>query len=264
MRTLAIIACVLVLPSSAALAQDIPLAPPTAAPVMTLASAAPLPPRRPGARRDQLAIRQGVAAMPRRRQPRIRTRRTVAAQQTAGAGCAVALATLGVSAQALPPIRQGRCGAERPFKVTRVANVELSTPATLRCGVAEALAGWVRTSLQPSAKRYLGARVTRLRVAASYHCRMRRTGRPGGSRRLSEHGRANAIDISAFTLEGGRTVSVGAARRKPRGEARFLNAVREGACGPFKTVLGPGSDPAHHNHFHFDRAERRRGGTYCR
>jgi hypothetical protein len=39
--------------------------------------------------------------------------------------------------------------------------------------------------------------------------------------------------------------------------------VRKAACGPFKTVLGPGSDADHALHFHFDLAPRRHGGTFC-
>ncbi|TIQ63130.1 MAG: extensin family protein, partial [Mesorhizobium sp.] len=35
------------------------------------------------------------------------------------------------------------------------------------------------------------------------------------------------------------------------------------ACGPFKTVLGPGSDADHSLHLHLDLAPRRNGGTFC-
>ena len=42
-----------------------------------------------------------------------------------------------------------------------------------------------------------------------------------------------------------------------------INAVRKAACGPFKTVLGPGSDPDHSLHFHLDLEPRRHGGTFC-
>jgi hypothetical protein len=45
--------------------------------------------------------------------------------------------------------------------------------------------------------------------------------------------------------------------------AKFLGAIRKAACGPFKTVLGPGSDADHALHFHFDLAPRRNGGTFC-
>ena len=43
----------------------------------------------------------------------------------------------------------------------------------------------------------------------------------------------------------------------------FLGKVRSAACGPFKTVLGPGSDPDHELHFHLDLEPRRHNGTFC-
>ena len=51
--------------------------------------------------------------------------------------------------------------------------------------------------LRPAARRYLGSDIVALRVAASYACRSRNS---KSGARLSEHGRANAIDISRFTL----------------------------------------------------------------
>ena len=47
-------------------------------------------------------------------------------------------------------------------------------------------------------------------------------------------------------------------------EKRFLDQVRAAACGPFKTVLGPGTDADHDTHFHLDMAARRNGYTYCK
>ncbi len=50
-------------------------------------------------------------------------------------------------------------------------------------------------------------------------------------------------------------------------DAKFLTEIRADACGPFRTVLGPGSDSYHSNHFHFDLAQRskagKRRGLYC-
>ena len=46
-------------------------------------------------------------------------------------------------------------------------------------------------------------------------------------------------------------------------EARFVAAVRGGACRYFSTVLGPGSDPAHADHLHLDLRARNRGVRLC-
>ncbi|MEM7694980.1 MAG: extensin family protein [Pseudomonadota bacterium] len=187
-----------------------------------------------------------------------------ASAPAAGRGCEGRLARAGVTFTRLPAISEGACGAKRPLKVTSIKGVALSPAATLRCGVASATADWVADVLKPAARRHMRSAPKTLHVAASYHCRVRRNGRRG-NRRLSEHGFANAIDIRAFTFANGKTVSVQfAGSGRPRGQDRFQKAVRAGACGPFKTVLGPGSDSAHGDHLHFDLAQRRRGGTYCR
>jgi hypothetical protein len=49
---------------------------------------------------------------------------------------------------------------------------------------------------------------------------------------------------------------------KPTPESAFLKKLHAGACGTFTTVLGPESNEAHRNHFHFDLAERKRG-AFC-
>ena len=46
-------------------------------------------------------------------------------------------------------------------------------------------------------------------------------------------------------------------------ERGFLRVVRSEACGDFSTVLGPGSDSHHRDHFHLDLQERRSGSSYC-
>ena len=82
-----------------------------------------------------------------------------------------------------------------------------------------------------------------------------------GTSKLSEHAFGNALDIGAFMLSDERQITVGGAK-DPK-EAEFMLAVRLAACGPFKTVLGPGSDADHATHFHFDLQPRRSGSLFC-
>src|SRR6478736_879494 len=60
--------------------------------------------------------------------------------------------------------------------------------------------------------------------------------------RLSEHGHANAVDISAFVLADGRVVQVKSGWWGAMAERTFLRAVHAGACNVFTTVLGPAYD----------------------
>jgi hypothetical protein len=127
----------------------------------------------------------------------------------------------------------------------------------MHCDLAKSLNRWVSKDVEKAFGR--GNKVVSLRVAAHYACRSRNN-RPGA--RISEHGKARAIDISGFTLEDGQTVTVleGWKKRQTR---KKLRKIWKAACGPFGTVLGPDADRYHQDHFHLDMA-RHRGGAYCR
>jgi hypothetical protein len=57
--------------------------------------------------------------------------------------------------------------------------------------------------------------------------------------------------------------TVEAAAPPPTPEAAFLRRLHAGACGTFRTVLGPEANEAHRNHFHFDLAARKRNTALC-
>ncbi len=79
---------------------------------------------------------------------------------------------------------------------------------------------------------------------------------------MSEHGHANAVDISRFYLADGREITVKRGWKGSSGERRFLRAAHRGGCMFFTTVLGPRYNRAHHDHFHLDLARHGRKGTY--
>lgn len=146
------------------------------------------------------------------------------------------------------------CGIKDAVRVRSVSGVSLSQAALMNCPTAAALKKWVDKGLQPAMPRK--DPVVRLQVAAHYACRGRNNQRGA---RISEHGKGNAIDISAFVLRSGKVLTVvkDYSRKGP------LGVARRAACGIFGTVLGPGSDRYHSDHFHLDTA-RHRGGPYCR
>jgi hypothetical protein len=151
------------------------------------------------------------------------------------------------------------CGAIKPFSVAAIAHgtVDLRPAALLRCPMVPAVDHWVERAVAPAAYRYFGAKVVQLKVAASYSCRA--MNHVSGAR-LSEHGHANAIDISAFVLSDGRTVTVKTGWWGAWAERGFLRAVHAGACNVFTTVLGPNYDANHRDHFHLDLARHGRDG----
>jgi hypothetical protein len=144
--------------------------------------------------------------------------------------------------------------APHPVTVSRLsATVALQPPAVLTCAMAEASARFVRGHAAPLAERTFASKLATLEQASAFVCRPRH-----GTRKLSEHAFANALDWSALVLADGTRIEVRAhdEKKEPR-EFALLSGIRKAACGPFSTVLGPGSDADHADHFHFDLATRR-------
>lgn len=156
----------------------------------------------------------------------------------------------------------GGCGTPAPIAIAEVAQIRIDPPATVTCGFAQALHGWFAKSVQPAAKKQMGASVAGVRNASSYACRRRNNARSG---KLSEHARANALDIAAFDFskKAQITVAGGSSGLLQKiglsGKGNFMKAVRKSACTYFNTVLGPGSDAHHGDHFHVDLMKLRPG-----
>jgi hypothetical protein len=136
---------------------------------------------------------------------------------------------------------------------TPVANLGAMT-----CPLARQFERWSRESLQPAARAWLGSPVARIESFGTYSCR------PVNNRagaRLSEHGRANAVDVAAFVLADGRRITVLSGWNGGNDDVRrFLRAVHDAGCRRFGVVLGPDADAFHGDHLHFDMGQ----GPYCR
>jgi hypothetical protein len=164
-------------------------------------------------------------------------------------------------APSLPPIT-GPGGCEAPDVVRLEAIVlrdrslvAVSPPADLRCTMAEAIAHWVREEVAPRALD-LGSSLKSVVNLTSFDCR----GRNGvAGAKLSEHGKANALDIHSLRLGNGKVVEL----TDPQVPRDFRESLRKSACAQFTTVLGPGADGFHENHIHVDVLERRGGYRIC-
>jgi len=177
--------------------------------------------------------------------------------------CRDRLTSLGVRFTPADPIAgAGGCGISHPIRVTWLPQqVKLSGRAVMGCEVSESLARWTVKVAIPQARQQFGENLTVIEQYASYVCRSRNS---QNGAKLSEHAKGNAIDLGRFHLANGTVIDVAAEAGDGTPEKRFLKALREEGCGYFKTVLGPGSDPYHNTHFHFDVAQRRNGSRYCR
>jgi hypothetical protein len=154
----------------------------------------------------------------------------------------------------------GSCGAEDVVRLEAVVlkdgqRVALAPAATLRCPMAEAVARWIREEVAPAAAT-LGSSARTIVTATSYDCR-ERDRVPGA--KLSEHGRANALDLRGVTLANGTAVDL----TDKAASKEFRELIRQSACNAFTTVLGPGSDDYHNSHIHLDLIERKGGYRMC-
>ena len=175
--------------------------------------------------------------------------------------CRLALTDDVAIAPSIPDIKGvGGCGGEDLVRLEAVVlsdkrRVSVKPAAILRCKMAAALADWIRGDIAPLAER-LGSAVSDLDNFDSFECRGRN--RIVGAQ-LSEHGRANALDVRAFKFADGSTISL-TDRTVPRG---LRESVLHSACKRFSTVLGPGSDWYHEDHIHLDLMERRNNYRIC-
>lgn len=177
-------------------------------------------------------------------------------------GCRKELRRLGVTYSDLAPINDGgACRIDYPVKVMALSgNIEMKPAATLTCQMAAAFASWTRNELASSARWRYFSGVKTIHQGSSYSCRNIR----GSGGVASEHSKGNALDVMRIELENGKDIDV----RKPGWfafrEKGLLRSVREGGCSYFTTVLGPGYNADHADHFHFDIKHRRNGYVACR
>jgi hypothetical protein len=176
--------------------------------------------------------------------------------------CRTRLKRLGVTYRDLPAINNGPgCSIPHPIEVTKLSGgIEIKPAAKLNCAITDAFAQWVKQELAPAVRLRYVSGVRSIHQMSSYSCRTMNSKRGAP---MSEHASGNAIDIGKITLNNGNAIKV----RKPGlfafREKNLLNTVRADSCKYFTTVLGPGSDVHHKDHFHFDLRTRKAGYRHC-
>jgi hypothetical protein len=174
--------------------------------------------------------------------------------------CQIRLRELASFKPAPPITGPGECTASDVVTLDAIllpgkARVALSPPATLRCSMAETVAQWMIDDVAPAIAG-TGASLRSIETLDSFDCRPRNNvaGAP-----VSEHGRANALDVRALGVNGGGVLELtSAGTSKPLREK-----LRESACARFDTVLGNGADAYHESHVHIDLMERHNNYKMC-
>jgi hypothetical protein len=172
--------------------------------------------------------------------------------------CLAELGQMGARVQALPDRTwENGCSATSAVKLVAIG-IPVTNLGALKCGLARPFIAWTREVVQQAAQARLGTTVTRIESFGTFACRP--VNNQAGNR-LSEHGRANAVDIGGFQLADGRRVTVLAGWNGQDANVRaFLRDLHAQACRRFDVVLGPDANALHRDHFHFDMGS----GRYCR
>jgi hypothetical protein len=178
--------------------------------------------------------------------------------------CRRELKRMGVIFTDKPPISNGpACQVPYPVSLQGLSgNIGVKPAVTLNCQVTLAFAKWVKNELAPSARFRYWSGIQTIQPLGGYSCRRMNNSRQRYNP-MSEHAHGNAIDVGKFVLKNGHQIDVRKKGLFSFREGRLLKAVRSDSCRYFNTVLGPGSNPEHWNHFHFDLRPRKGGRVYC-
>jgi hypothetical protein len=182
-------------------------------------------------------------------------------QPPAVSACFTRLRELAAVKQMPDISQQGGCGATDVVQLEAIilpddSRVAVEPAPVFRCEMAAAFTAWIREELAAAVAAKLGSPLRAVENADSFSCRGRN--RVVGAQ-VSQHGKANALDIRSFKLVDGSS----AQPTDPYISKEFRDDMRKGACERFKTVLGPGSDGYHEDHIHLDLAERRNDYRLC-
>jgi hypothetical protein len=161
------------------------------------------------------------------------------------------------------PAADAKCTVPNPVRISAIVSpvgkVDFPDGPILNCIFAKRFTTWVSDIAAPAVMARTGEALAALATGPGYECR----GRNGdGTAKISEHAFGNAIDIVSFRLASKESIPVSHVTKTGNVESRWLTALRVSACGYFTTVLGPGSNAAHAEHFHLDLGLHGKSGNY--
>ncbi len=180
-------------------------------------------------------------------------------------GCLAALSASGTSfAPVAQPSSSASCQVQTPVRLFSIASkagpVKLPDHPTVNCAFALKLSTWVDTRAQSLAQQEAGSSIIAMGTGPGFDCR----GRNGdSSAKMSEHAIGDAVDIVYIKLANKAQILVKDALNTQSPHFAFLRDVRAAACLNFNTVLGPGTNAAHAEHFHIDLEHRRGDYRMC-
>ncbi len=179
--------------------------------------------------------------------------------------CFAALVGAGTSFSPVPQIDNSpACQVDTPVRLNSLATalgvIKLPDQPILNCAFALKFSQFVGRKMQPLAQQSLSSPIVAMGTGPGFNCRGR-NGDSGG--KMSEHAIGNAVDIEYIKLANKSQIQVKDALNVQSPSFAFLRDLRASACTEFTTVLGPGANAAHAEHFHIDLEVRRGGYKLC-
>jgi hypothetical protein len=150
--------------------------------------------------------------------------------------------------------RKDQCVIDTPVRLknlqlggARAQSIAFPDKPVLACRFAVRFGEWIGDLAVPLTRGRLGSDLKAIETGPGFECRTR-DNIPHA--KMSAHASGIAVDIGAFDLMNGQHVAV--TETADAAEVQLLSALRTSACGWFTTILGPGTDPYHATHWHFD------------
>ena len=153
------------------------------------------------------------------------------------------------------------CAVEAPVRILSITvgvrRVVVNAKPLLACPFALQFSDYVKNLLAPLGAGMTGASLVAIDTGPGYECRGRNH---DNGAKLSAHAKGLALDVGAFVFSDGRKIAVDV---QPDAQSTaYVRGLRTAACGWFTTILGPGSDPYHASHLHFDIERHGSTGSY--
>jgi hypothetical protein len=166
------------------------------------------------------------------------------------------LQTLGFEVEAVnsPPPRDSECVIDTPVRLRSirvgtepVRDIAFPDGPMVACRFAERFGRWVGDLAAVLVRGQLGTDLKAVHTGGGFECRRRNRASSG---KFSAHARGLAVDVPGFELASSERLLVTESQDKPK--VALLSALRAASCGWFTTILGPGTDPSHADHWHLD------------
>ena len=138
-----------------------------------------------------------------------------------------------------------------------VRDIAFPDGPVVACRFAERFGHWVGDLAAVLVRGQLGTDLKAVPTGVGFECRKRNRATSG---KLSAHARGLAVDVVGFELASGARLFVTESQDSPK--VTLLSALRRASCGWFTTILGPGTDAMHADHWHLDIEQHGSSASY--